>query len=225
MTTFRESDSAYFQSIGQKSKDLVFGYIRGIYIDIPAEIYNICLLFFSKRESFVLHGENIRIDRNELICIDCQGGSGYGAVEISESFGIRYRWKIKIVRNNKGGIELGICDSTEYLNQSFVYGGYEGEFYALQFGCKISKNDIKMVSIYNLLKTGDIIYMECDTTQKTLKYSLDEEEIVFDNIDYSKIYRLSVAMKNEQNSVELLSFESSQYCMVILELYLRNACF
>lgn len=144
------------------------------------------------------------------------GNTVYGKIEITNKYKWN-KWTFKVIDFKRGGICIGIDGSNKlYLNESWYDDDINtNKYYAIEFGLNMHEKfsidqycgDYAMLTI----KSNDIIKMELNTFQNTLRYYVNDYDlgIAFDNIDFyfNRKYFMAVSMRDYGQILKLLSFE------------------
>ena len=231
--------------VDDRTRDITFGFIRAIAHnleqEIPADIRNLCLIYYYETEEFALHSESLKISSSEEnkhndIVEQIDDGSwcsvlGKTIIDPEKSPSSIYIWQLKITAPNHDETSptIGILEADmDYITKQnsdcpmdmycFNFSNFELQYYAWATGygeTDISENQQGMHYQYgskdeiNEEKLANIFTMELNIPNKSLKFSLNDEEqgIVSNNIDIEKKYCLAISFAGKGFKTELLSFE------------------
>ena len=137
----------------------------------------------------------------------------YGKVDIKKYPLSIYEWKIKILQ--RGNLEIFIGIDTSYKNNNngfYWYGGglVGSNYYTFGNSARIVRPTGPRDSYGVKWAAGDIIKMEINTKDSSLKYFVNDKDCGFVprgiDLSNSKIYHLAISMYNTGDSVEIESF-------------------
>ena len=213
--------------VDQETKDVVTGFIKMIQTEldddciIPSLVVTKCILFYHLNEFFTVYGDHMCTSddtRTRLFIWDphISRETGYGNVIIKNKYKCIYVWNIKITNLGIYDAFIGIdASNKENINAGF-YREKGHAYYAFSpSGLKTSHVEHRVFKEYGKkMKVGDIVRMEVNTNDKTMKVYLNGEDlgIAHENILFDeREYYLAVSFRSDQlykrNSVLLLSFE------------------
>ena len=207
--------SGYYRTIRQ------MGYKDTAYYNTPPLVVHLTILYHYIAEYFAKCGYTITInqardtiDRNNGHNTGC---TAYGNVDINSSTKAIYKWKFEILSNPRWEIiTFGIDSSNQkFINSIFyVRGTHNNSFYAYETrnggGGTITSDDNKRFWYGQLSKEGDIVTMELDTINRTIKFYHNTFDlgIMYDNIDLdnNKTYNMAICLFENEQSVKLTYF-------------------
>eukprot|EP01084_Bolivina_argentea_P297262 512103_1 len=228
------ASSSLAKQIDDKTKNIVYGYIRRyrkllpndiIYYDIPSLVQHLCISYYwTPKEYFTYHGIHMSVNTARNVATmnkegyNPEGVTVYGNIDIDDSLLI-YKWSFKIIHDDDSAMSIGIDSSNKpekFCNNTFVFEN-SNDFYAIRNnGWKYSfliANEEESEP-YSGWTQGDTVKMELNTMQKTLGYYVNDKYhgIAFDNIDCkNKTYKMAVCMSNwsynAEGELELIAFE------------------
>ena len=156
-------------------------------------------------------------------------GSAFGTIDIKENDDCIYIWTIKILDEWSMDRNIGLIDASIKLSpgESFDYLGYgDDKYYACNGAYKESHNidltykhseyeESVYDEQYGEFDEGEIIKMELNTKDKTLRYFQDDIDkgIAFDNIDFSNdtVYNLALSVTFHRNAPYEFSFYKDKF--------------
>ena len=213
-----------------RSKVIIFGFIRKIKInqdEIPAEIKQLCLLFYFQAEQFGQHGKKLKVscsddaNINDIIEQHIEGFwySGYGTFIINpiKYPSAIYIWTLKFSTQSSAITtpSIGIVSvDTEYPLETYCFMSQEYDFYAWETTWKCARDKLQASRGYaeeldNGLECGDIIVMELNIPNATLKYTRNGKDlgIAHDNINMQNKYCLGLSFAAASCKFQLIEFE------------------
>ena len=206
-------------------------------ITIPEIISVICTLYLYRLEYFTKHGAYITLggdgDTARYTEDSSKMNTVYGSINIVDD-GSKYIWTLKILSKGlPAHIDIGICDSNKYFIHcrfgrpgyrylshvdDYLEEGFDGDnmsntnYYSWD-GYSVS-NMMKQGRVYlarsrKVFKVNDIVQMELDTKEKTIRYSLNGTDlgIAFDQIVFDYCYNFAVSLGGLNTCVKLVNFE------------------
>ena len=210
-----------------REKIIVNGYIKKCqyllpsnepYYNIPQLIYFTVIAFYHKCEYFTKHGDKIEINDKYDTATNKTStyNTVYGNIDINGNESIIYVWKIKIILVDL--IIFGIDSSNKkHLNNRFSANYTSGwiknefEFYGCGFSIDCIWSYTKEIDDQECdygIKKGDIITMELNLRNKTLKWYINDQYINFIltkiNFDNKK-YNMAIELRN--SSVQLIDYQ------------------
>ena len=217
-------DFEIIKSIPQSIKDIIFGYLRNNqqilfksknnpYYNIPQLVAFIILSFYQNVEYFSEHGQSIKLNKktNTISHEGKEYGTAYGNININGEINALYIWTIKILLDRKC-IYIGLDSSNKkFINDDFSdYATNNNDFYAFCDGYIYNQQILEDEYSELSVKNNDIIKMELNTKDKTLKYYINDKDqgIAFKNIAFkNKIFNLAIGfLSRSTESVQLIDF-------------------
>ena len=201
--------------------------------EIPINIKNLCLLYYFEAEQFDKHSTRLTVSssnehkQNDIVV---QSVSGcwycvYGRVIIDPQKhpSIMYEWTVKYKRDEKSigtSPSIGIVSTnhTELENnlEYYCFMSYDNDFYCWQTAWKtarrrVDRDNDKQKPIYGDdfgLDCGDVIKMQFDTKNATLRFYKNEKDlgIAHKDINMNNKYQFAMSFANETHSMQLLDF-------------------
>ena len=219
-------------SIQERNKKICFGYIHetqqqlpsnNSYYNIPDLIVFLCILYYSNPECFTVYGNDITITDEWSAKNHAKTDSyntAYGNVQIDGNKHILYEWTFKIYfQSIKFTMVIGIDSSNKYFKNSKYtvsinkyphYSNCNGTISSNKQCDNVEEFFRRLLYEQNRWKIGDIIKMEINTKNKTIKYKHNDKDlgIAYKNIDFTnnKIYNLAIFLYAEKAAVQLLNF-------------------
>ena len=217
------------KKLDQRTQDCVYGYIRSVqkvlpddntYYIIPTLVIHFCLLYLSSIERFAVFDSDLfKMEGDNKIITSLK--REYGAAFLREivDSGI-HRWEFKILKYTDRfcTMHIGVWKS-RYLPVTNSLISHKGKGYnylishgALSYGDEKDSwgSDDRFVAVNKWrCKAGDIVEMILDLNVLELRYitpSTDGKEVVAFNKIENTSYRAAVAMYNDVDSIELLSY-------------------
>ena len=186
------------------------------YFNIPQSIIEICILYCSLREEFILFGDKMEvIDNGQTIKMnsgDCWNTAFCKImIDISKNSNMIYEWmlvkKASIVcagimsTNNADKITNGTCWDGCSGNKDKYFYGYHSAGWSMQNGSENWNTKCKFNGIFT-------IRLNCK--EKTLElydgvYDKSLKPVKYDNIEASKVYNLAVCISGN-GTVEIEDF-------------------
>eukprot|EP01084_Bolivina_argentea_P311364 538951_1 len=228
MSTDNVTQNAY--CVDKKNYYLVFGYLNeaqqllssstAIYLQIPQQIYFICLAYF-ETDMFAECGPNMTIsDQGTVVKYTSSSyawNTCFGQLRIESMSNGIHCWKFKILGcGSVGNVCIGIdgADDKDAFNNG--YGFHFKTKNAYGFKCTGARFSGNSKDYQNSdgnsgisYKAGDCVSMKLDLTNNTLSYNINnEKEETFENIKNSKHirYRIAVTTFVTGDAVSLLKY-------------------
>ena len=223
--------------IDNRTKLIVNGYIRlETKYHIPSLIIHIIIWYFWMNERFSICGSTMKIncDGDIVRATKALRNTAYGTVFIDMNIPLICLWRIKILKYqyekySQYHIFIGISSTNrEYLNYGYQQSRYNHGSYNTM-GCIQKKGMAKPRTFGQSFKENDIISMELNTMNKTLKFYKNDKSqgIAFTNIPTKYKYYLAVSFCgycqnrrqhakilkalhiNDQNAVQIIDFKQT----------------
>ena len=202
------------------SQCIVFGFIRCIeqslskMRSIPMEIFSMCLLYYYNPEYFTNHGDYISLKNGDKTMehnSDNEYDTVYGNLEINDKDYIKCSWTFQINKLNDNLVMgIGISCNRRVINDMFAGSENTYAYEAYRIGELHSKGDLTEYGCP--WKDGDIVKMELDVENKTLRYFVNSEDqgIAVQDINFDNDIKYVMAMYlDEKSIVTLLEFEAT----------------
>ena len=225
--------SEKLKDINPSHIDLITGYFKQIQSQIndnydpPSLVIYITILYYLSREYFSICGGNINIneDGDTVSTAFGNGGTAFGNILITANPSAKYIWKFQIIDKQKWStVTVGIAlktESKEILDRWFYKPSQDVPFYAyktvLKSGYKFENDpDIQTGIMYGHgAVIGDMITMELDTKQKSIRFYLNEEDLgmAYENVKFDfeqdeiEGYHMAVFINRVITSVKLIDFD------------------
>ena len=207
-------DNERIKTIDDRTKLLVFGYIRKSFQNSPDLVIFTCLSFYFIREYFATKGKYTKISSNgnviEKITDDGWGSMAYGNIEITNKNKGIYEWHLDIIDDKSHiviGIASGIHISSSFHGSSKSYGLWSANGNRINTFCRDRTYSKKFGK-------GSIVIIELDMThheKKKLSFIINgkNEGVAFDNVSFKTddtTYRLAVNMYYPGAKVKIIKF-------------------
>ena len=204
------------KSFDHKHKTAVMGFIRSIektltkYAEIPAEIYDLCLAFYTFPEFFEMVREDcfeISEDKSTVTNIKkCNENNHtiymYNWIQSTSNTITTWKFKINYHNINKPNIKFGITSS--YL-QGLIPEAPPTKRYVYRYGFPMG---FPFYSMANSSDKGTILSYELNLPNATLSCKIDgiEDEMVYIAKEEKIEYIFAMQLPNKGDSVTLLEF-------------------
>ena len=218
------------KSVNGHTKYLIYCYIHEIEkqyklsANIPASIFDICILFFFIQEYFEKCGKNSIISGNYTltkISTDSWENAAFGKKWFESNTNDTIKWTIKVIATGKEGacgINIGIISKEFDTNHSFYTVGDQQEthqpFYFNSNGYLVYDNGKYkgfIMPMYGYNKSNDTLTMELNLKKAQLIYYINDKcyGVAVDNIvknDNVK-YKFVVSLYFANAKIKLINFE------------------
>ena len=220
-----EVDFTKLKGVDERSKNIVFGYLRRSqklltrkYMNISPLIYYICLHYYNIPEHWTINEQyinhiqlnnsrdTVEITMDERITI-------YGTIYTHNNKNCVYRWDVKIINCAAGDtIYIGIDSSNKQLfNKNFCNKKSNGNiFYAISSeGEIVSQTHFEGYYCGRFNNEDDVVRIELDTKNKTFKGYKNgiESGVAFYSINLSNSFNFAASMSMKSSCLQLINFE------------------
>ena len=207
--------------IPQRSKCLMFGYIRRIqslfpqnvsYFNIPTSIINICILYFYLFDTWDIQHKSAGIIVENKIIKHLKGG--WDTIFLRNIVNTdKHHWKFKIIKHSGNCLMIGIWNNKYQIKSDYEYIGekanisYVFDAYFARLNKHEKYNHWRRDNSYGRrIKPNDVVEMVLDFNNLSLSYSIND-------VSYGKAhdikkgeYRAAVSIY-AKSCIELLSYE------------------
>eukprot|EP01084_Bolivina_argentea_P130047 229608_1 len=213
----------------QHTKNAVFGYVRRFQDKAPSIIQYLCLCYYLDMDYFSKHASHFTVnDRRDIVTSMLKlgkygfqkWGSVYGDVAITNDSPVKFRWTFKILqsqffRSDMSSIYIGIDSSNKTHYEGYFWNNVLNRNNWYAYGGSSPYRYCDWIDYENIpkgkpIRKDDIIKMEVNVVDKTISYTVNEEDlgIIFDNIILEKrTYNLAICLTEENDSVQIINFE------------------
>eukprot|EP01084_Bolivina_argentea_P319735 554589_1 len=209
--------------------------------NVPIGIKNLCVLYYLETEQFGRHSKELMIsssngrEKNDIVeqMEDGYWYCVYGTIIIDKKKhpDSIYKWKLRLNKSNKECVlpSIGIVvvnDNTKLPLDYYCFVIASGQSYPCEYyGFELTWGSIRSKEIddqigdclYHSLKNdineGDIIKMELNIKNKTLKYYLNDKDlgIAFKNINMNYKYCLAISFASKGIQIQIVDFQNETH--------------